>query len=141
LLKSPKVFWNDTGLAVFLSGYFDIESLGAAREYGAYFETLIYHHLRVLTRLMVPSGRLFFWRRRDGVEVDFVIEHGRKTLGIEVKRARKIGYGDISGLQTFLDEHPGAAGGLMVYAGDEVRRMGKKILAVPWTLLTGQASH
>ena len=140
LLKSPKVFWNDTGLAVFLSGYFDIESLGAAREYGAYFETMIYHHLRVLTRLMVPSGRLFFWRRRDGVEVDFVIEHGRKILGIEVKRARKIGYGDISGLQTFLDEHPGAAGGLMVYAGDEIRRMGKKILAVPWTLLTGQAS-
>lgn len=140
LLKSPKVFWNDTGLAVFLSGYFDVESLRAAREYGAYFETLIYHHLRVLTRLMVPAGRLFFWRRRDGVEVDFVIEHGRKILGIEVKRASKIGYGDISGLQTFLDEHPEAAGGLMVYAGDEVRRMGKKILAVPWTFLTGQAS-
>ena len=44
LLKSPKVFWNDTGLAVFLSGYYDIESLKQSREYGAYFETLIYHH-------------------------------------------------------------------------------------------------
>ncbi len=137
LLKSPKVFWNDSGLAAFLSGYYDIESLRSGREYGAYFETLIFHHLRVLTQLMVPSGRLYFWRRQDGVEVDFVIEHGRRVLGIEVKRARKLSFSDVSGLQAFLDAHPRASGGLIVYAGDEIRRMDKDILAVPWTAITG----
>jgi predicted AAA+ superfamily ATPase len=137
LLKSPKAFWNDAGLAVFLSGYFDVESLVAAREYGAYFETMIFHHLRVLTRLMVPSGRIYFWRRRDGVEVDFVIEQGRRVLAVEVKRAQKPTYRDITGLQTFLAQHPGALGGLLIYAGNEVRRMGGNILAVPWTLLAG----
>jgi predicted AAA+ superfamily ATPase len=137
LLKSPKVFWNDSGLAVFLSGYYDVESLKAAREYGAYFETLIYHHLRVLTQMMIPSGRMYFWRRRDGVEVDFVIEHGRRVLAVEVKRTRKLSFRDISGLQTFLEQTPEAVGGLVVYSGDEIRRMRRNILAVPWTMITG----
>ena len=137
LLKSPKAFWNDSGLAIFLSGYFDVESLQSAREYGAYFETMICHHLRVLTRLMIPSGKLHFWRRRDGVEVDFVVEHGRRVLGIEVKRASKVTFRDVAGLRTFLDEHPGAVGGLIVYGGAEIRRMAENILAVPWTLVTG----
>jgi len=56
LLKSPKACWNDPGLAVFLSGYYDLESLRHARKYGAYFETLMFHHLRVLARLLVPAG-------------------------------------------------------------------------------------
>jgi hypothetical protein len=137
LLKSPKAFWNDPGLAVFLSGYYDAESLRVGREYGAFFETMIYHHLRVLVRLMVPSGQLYFWRRQDGVEVDFVIEYGRRVIGIEVKRTDKLRFRDLSGLQIFLENHPEAVGGLVVYSGDEIRRMSENILAVPWTIIAG----
>ena len=137
LLNSPKVFWNDTGLAVFLSGYYGIGSLKQSREYSAYFETLIYHYLRVLTRLVVPAGRLYFWRRRDGIEVDFVIEHGRRVLGIEVKRVKKIAYRDLVGFQTFLEQHPDSSGGLVIYGGNEIRRMGENLLAIPWTMITG----
>jgi hypothetical protein len=46
-MKSPKVFWNDPGLAVFLSGYFEPDSLRRVRELGAYFETMIFHHLNL----------------------------------------------------------------------------------------------
>ncbi len=137
LLKSPKSFWNDPGLAVFLSGYYDEKSLLNAREYGSYFETFIFHHLRVLTRMMLPPSRLYFWRRRDGVEVDFVIEHGQRILAIEVKIKDKLTFRDTSGLQTFLEQHPRAVGGLLIYGGSKIRRMGENILAVPWTLVTG----
>jgi predicted AAA+ superfamily ATPase len=137
LLKSPKGFWNDPGLATYLSGYYDPESLRNAREYGAYFETLIYHHLHVLTRLMVPSGRIYSWRRQDGKEVDFVIEHGRRILAIEVKRTSKPAFRDVSGIRTFLDQHPQTSGGLLITSGNEIRRMGENILAIPWTLLSG----
>ncbi len=97
IVKAPKAFWNDTGLAVFLSGYFDEHDLREARELGSFFETLIYHHLRVLSRLMTPDGRLYFWRTRSGVEVDFVVDHGRRLLAIEVKRTAQPGYGDTTG--------------------------------------------
>lgn len=137
LMKSPKAFLNDPGLAVFLSGYFDLESLQKAREYGAFFETLIYHHLRVLTRLMVPAGRLYFWRTREGTEVDFVVEYGRRTIAIEVKMTNNLGYRDASGLRAFLDEHPDTSAGLLLHGGREIKRMDQKIIAVPWTVLTG----
>ena len=137
LLKSPKAFLNDPGLAVFLSGYYDLSDLRKSREYGAYFETLIYHHLRLLTRLMTPSGRLSFWRTTDGVEVDFVVEHGRRVMAVEVKATDNPGYRDIAGLQTFLEWHPDATAGLLLHGGNSIRRLDKKILAVPWTMLTG----
>ncbi len=137
LLKSPKAFLSDPGLAVFLSGYYTPEELRKAREYGAYFETLMYHHLRLLTHLLVPAGRLFFWRTREGQEVDFVIEHGRKVIAIEIKATAHPGYGDIAGLQAFLRTHPHALGGLLLHSGSEIRRLDQNILAAPWTMITG----
>ena len=137
LLKSPKAFLNDPGLAVFLSGYYELDDLKKSREYGAYFETLIYHHLRLLTRLMNPAGRLSFWRTHKGIEVDFVVEHGRRAIAVEVKTTLHPGYGDIAGLQAFLQEHPGASAGLLLHSGSDIRRLDEKVLAVPWSMLTG----
>ncbi|MFZ5882347.1 MAG: ATP-binding protein [Chloroflexota bacterium] len=137
LLKSPKVFFNDPALAVFLSGYYEVDDLLKAREYGAYFETFIYHHLRILARLMTPAGRLHFWRTMDGTEVDFVLEHGRRLLAIEVKLTGTIGYKDTAGLRAFLTDHPHASGGLILYSGARVKRLDENILAVPWSSITG----
>ena len=137
MLKAPKAFWNDTGLAVFLSGYYQEEELRKARELGNFFESFIYHHLRVLTQMMTPPARLFNWRTQAGQEVDFILEYGRKVLAIEVKQTSHPGYGDTAGLQAFLSDHPDALGGLLLHGGTETRRLGERILAVPWTLVTG----
>ena len=137
LLKSPRAFWSDVGLAVFLAGYYGVDELAGARELGAFFETLIYQHLRVSSGLLTPRGRLHFWRTQTGDEVDFVIEHGRRLLGIEVRMTDAPGYRHTTGLQRFLNEHPLAAGGILVHGGQEIRRLDERIVAVPWRLLTG----
>lgn len=137
LIKAPKAFWSDPGLAVFLAGYFAADELRKAREFGAFFESLIYHHLRVLASLLSPPGRLFYWRTQAGAEVDFVLEHGRRLLAIEVKRTQRPGYGDCTGLTRFLAEYPQASGGLLLHSGNEIRRLGEKIIALPWTTVTG----
>ena len=137
LLKAPKAFWTDPGLAVFLSGYFDQASLRASREFGNYFETLIYLHLRVLTSLLIPRARLYFWRTQTGDEVDFVVEHGRRLLAIEIKMTENPGYRHADGLRKFLQAHPTASGGLLIHCGATIRRLDEKIVAVPWTQLTG----
>lgn len=137
LLKSPKAFFNDPALAVFLSGYFELEDLRKAREYGAYFETFMYHHLRILARLMTPAGRLHFWRTMEGNEVDFVLEYGRRLLAVEVKLTDNLGYRDTEGLRLFFKDHPKTSGGLVIYSGRQVKRMDEKIVAVPWSFVTG----
>jgi uncharacterized protein len=137
LLKSPKAFFNDPALAVFLSGYYELDDLLKAREYGAYFETFIYHHLRVLARLMTPAGRLHFWRTIEGNEVDFVLEHGRRLLAIEVKLTDNLGYRDTAGLRLFFEDNPNASAGLILYSGAQIKRLDEKIVAVPWSFVTG----
>ena len=108
-----------------------------ARELGSFFESFIYHHLHVLAELMNPPARLFTWRTQTGDEVDFIFEYGRKVLAIEVKQTSRPGYGDVAGLRTFLGDHPEAAGGLLLHTGTEIRRLGEKIMAVPWSMVTG----
>ena len=137
LVKSPKSLWNDPALAVFLSGYYDEKTLSRARELGSYFEAMIFHHLRVLAGLMVPPARLYYWRQRAGHEVDFVVEHGRRLVGVEVKMSAHVSYKDTMPLRQFLEEYPQASGGLVLYQGAAIRRLSEKILAAPWTSLTG----
>lgn len=137
LVKSPKIFWTDPGLPVFLSGYYDLESLQGARELGSFFEGLIYQHLRVLCELMTPKARLYFWRTRTGEEVDFVVEQGRRLLAVEVKWTDSPRYQHAEGLRAFLEAHPHAQGGVLLHRGTALRYLHERILAVPWTLLTG----
>jgi len=136
LLKSLRAFWSDVGLAVFLAGYYSADELAGARERGSFFETLIYQHLGVSAGLLTPRARLHFWRTQTGDEVDFVIEHGRRVLGIEVKMTDTPGYRHATGLASFLGEHPQAVGGMILHAGSHVRRLAENIVAVPWRLLT-----
>ena len=137
LLKSPRAFWVDPGLAVFLSGYFDQVSLRTSRELGAYFEAMIFLHLRTLTSLLTPRARLYFWRTRAGAEVDFVVEHGRRLLAIEVKLTDNPGYRHATGLRAFIQEYPETAGGILLHSGTSIRQLDEKIITVPWTELTG----
>ncbi|MBM4431930.1 MAG: ATP-binding protein, partial [Chloroflexi bacterium] len=119
LLKSPRVFWSDVGLAVFLAGYYSVDELADAHELGAFFETLIYQHLRVSSSLLTPRGRLHFWRTQTGDEVDFVVEHGRRVLSIEVKMTDAPGYRHMAGLARFLSLHPQAVGGVLLHSGPQ----------------------
>ncbi|MBI1748703.1 MAG: ATP-binding protein [Acidobacteria bacterium] len=135
LIKSPKLHWADPALAIFLSGYHDVESLSRARELGAYFETLIYQHLLALSQLQTPRPRIFYWRTPRGVEVDFVVEQGRRVLAVEVKMSTQARFADADGLNAFLSEYRQAQGGLLIYMGTEVKRLSEKILAVPWECL------
>jgi predicted AAA+ superfamily ATPase len=91
----------------------------------------------VSTSLLTPRGRLHFWRTQTGDEVDFVIEHGRRVVGIEVKMTDAPGYRHAAGLVRFLGEHPQAVGGILLHGGQQIRRLDEKIVAVPWSLLTG----
>ncbi|MHB1317475.1 MAG: ATP-binding protein [Anaerolineae bacterium] len=137
LVKSPKAYWIDPGLALFLAGIYDAETLRSTKDLGAAFETWIFHHLRVLASLTVPRARLYYWRLRTGQEVDFVLEHGRQVVALEVKFGTRVDYGDSAPLRQFLDDCSRACAGLIVYGGDTIQYVSEKIIAVPWWVITG----
>lgn len=132
LVKSPKIFSVDPALAVFLSGYYDVESLRRCRELGGFFETLVYLHLRAQCERMTPRAGLHYWRTVSGREVDFVIEYGRRLLAFEVKLSTAPTVADIKNLLLFLEEYPDAVRGVLVHAGERILWLHSKIIAVPW---------
>jgi len=135
IVKAPKVYWVDPALPVFLSGYYNLESLKKARELGGFFENLVFLHLKVLCELMVPKGKIHYYREVNQKEVDFIIEYGNEIVAFEVKLTNSPSYGDTRGLRYFIGEYPNTRCGILIHAGGEVKKFGDKIVAVPWSIL------
>lgn len=132
LLKTPKLFFVDPGLSVYLSGYHDEDSLNRARELGNFFETTMFLHLKVLAELMIPKANIYYWRTITDKEVDFVIEHGRKLLAIEIKLTKTPLFQDVKCLLAFIEEYPETLWGILLHTGSSIKWLHSKILAVPW---------
>ncbi|MDD5476510.1 MAG: DUF4143 domain-containing protein, partial [Syntrophales bacterium] len=94
-------------------------------------------HLKVLTQLATPKPHIYYWRTTTGKEVDFVVEQGRKLIAMEVKLTTKPLYSDTENLRLFLKEYPETKAAVLIYSGNEIRHLDEKIIALPWTCLTG----
>ena len=132
IVKSPKAFFMDPALSVLLAGYYDRPSLEKARELGSYFEGMVYLHIRTLSELMTPKSTVYYWRTVAGAEVDFVVEHAHKLLAFEVKMTTSPSVRDIKNLLVFLKDYPETVRGVLVHAGNEVKMIHSKVIAVPW---------
>ena len=80
--KMPKVYFTDTGLLNWARG-----TMLQKRPDGSVLENAVY--VSILRRL-TPFDRLYFFHKKHGGEVDFVIKRGEKILPIEVKLSEKI---------------------------------------------------
>jgi len=132
IVKSPKVYFVDPALSIFLSGYLDEESAVRSRELGGYFETMVFLHVRELCEMMKPRAAIHYWRITTGKEVDFVLEHGRKLLALEAKMTGNPTVHDIKNLLLFIDEHPETVRGVLVHSGNAIKWLHSKVIAVPW---------
>ncbi|MBI5018631.1 MAG: DUF4143 domain-containing protein [Deltaproteobacteria bacterium] len=132
LVKTPKAFFVDPGLSVYLAGYHDPQALQGARERGGFSETLVLLHLRIASELSVPHAKVHFWRTGTGKEVEFVLETGRVSLAFEVKVTRSPSLRDAENLLALFDESPSTVRGVLLHRGSEVKWVHSKALAVPW---------
>ncbi|MGH9361782.1 MAG: ATP-binding protein, partial [Thermoanaerobaculia bacterium] len=85
LVKSPKLYAADTGLAAFLTGHRDADVLWNGPLKGALFETAVLGEALKRFHNAGDHPAVSFWRSSDGLEVDIVIEAGGKLHGIETK--------------------------------------------------------
>ncbi len=125
LVKSPKLYWCDTGLAMHLSG--------ETSPRGAHLENLVLSDLLAWRDAQIPRPEVLYWRTSTDLEVDFVIEQGRTLLPIEVKATARPTTSDIKALSAFRDDYGARCpGGLLLHDGAEVQWLSDRILAVPW---------
>jgi uncharacterized protein len=123
-IKTPKVYWSDTGLALHLSG---------APPDGPHLENLVLNDLLVWRDSQVKRPEVLYWRTAAGEEVDFVIESNGRLLPIEVKATARPRTGDARHLQSFRVEYgPAARPGLVLHTGTTIEWLAPGVLAAPW---------
>jgi len=101
LVKSPKVYFVDTGTLAYLLDLRQPEQILRGVGAGPIFEAAV---LGQLLRLFVHRGetpRLFFWRTAKGHEVDFIVEIGSTLYPIEVKLTATPSIRDAAGIEGF----------------------------------------
>lgn len=124
LIKSPKLYWSDTGLANYLSG---------TEPNGFLFENLILNDMLVWRDSSLRQSGMFHWRTTTGSEVDFVLETSAGLLPIEVKTTQNPRQRDTTGLRAFAEEYASdSRSGLLIHAGTETKWLNRDVLAVPW---------
>ncbi len=119
LIKTPKIYFYDTGLLCFLLGIETEAHLASHPLRGAIFENCMVMELlkRRLNRAM--RSNLFFYRDRAGNEIDVIAENGSTLLPIEIKASQTSTIDFFKGLRLFKALYPQEVhNGLVVYDGE-----------------------
>jgi predicted AAA+ superfamily ATPase len=116
LLKHDKFYFFDVGVfrEIRPAGPLDSES----EIDGPALETLVLQELSAVNQYKRLGYKIYYWRTKTGLEVDFVLYGKRGLLAIEVKRKSTVTKKDLRGLRAFKKDYPEATT-LVLYGGRE----------------------
>jgi hypothetical protein len=101
VIKSPKIYFTDTGLACYLLGIETSEHAARDPLRGGLYENFVILEILKSFYNFGKIPRLYFYRDTHGNEIDFVIEKQRKLIPIEIKSAATFSPHFIQGIQKF----------------------------------------
>ena len=132
LIKSPKLYFLDTGLLCYLLRIRKPEDIIDHAMKGAIFETFV---IAELYKSFVHTGEappLYFWRDRTGHEVDVVIDTGKKLIPVEIKSGETVNSSFFDGLRYYISlGAPAAKRGILIHGGEALYQ--REIFIVrPW---------
>jgi predicted AAA+ superfamily ATPase len=132
LVKSPKLYFVDTGLAARLLGIKTAKELFVHPNRGNLFESFVVAEFLKARYSGGFDPGIYFWRDNVGTEVDIVFEEGQKLKAIEVKSGKTFSPELASGLESWI-RYSGAKAEdcSLIYAGERALQW-KGMSLVPW---------
>lgn len=93
IVKRPKLYFMDTGLACYLTGYFNVTTLERSAYAGAIFETYVITEIikSYANNGKSPKQRLYYYRDHLGKEIDLLIIYDNKIYPVEIKKSSNPG--------------------------------------------------
>ncbi|TVR67837.1 MAG: DUF4143 domain-containing protein, partial [Spirochaetaceae bacterium] len=120
IIKSPKLYFTDTGLAAYLLGIDTPKKVSTHYLVGGLFENLVVQEvLKDRTNRGVEPG-LFFWRDKRGREVDLILEAPDRRIAVEIKSGQTVSSDFFTGLTYYgsLDDGCPPENRYLLYGGD-----------------------
>lgn len=138
LVKSPKLYFFDVGLATFLLGIQNPQQLSRDPLRGHLFENMVVAEALKYRYHQGHQSNLFFYRDSKGNEVDLLVANGSDLFPIEIKAGMTVNRDYFKGLRHFAkvfpDHVPGGSG--LVYGGAEAQKR-TAVAVVPVSQIPG----
>ncbi|MCL5987028.1 MAG: ATP-binding protein [Actinobacteria bacterium] len=135
LIKSPKLYFSDSGIAGYLMGVDHSEEESEEPIRGALYETYVAQNILSILVSKIPRSRLMFWNIQGRHEVDFIIESGQSVIAIEVKSNTRWTESGLSGLGAFISNTPSCKAAILAYNGERIVKLGANMWAIPLSAL------
>lgn len=131
-IKSPKLYFYDTGLCCNLLGIEKYNQLNTHALKGAIFENLI---ISELLKQRLNNGlpdNLYYWRDKTGNEVDVVLESANKLTAIELKAGETISLDYFKGIEYFASVTNQVQKKILIYNGTDTQERKNNTSIFPW---------
>ncbi|HRN73598.1 MAG TPA: DUF4143 domain-containing protein [Ginsengibacter sp.] len=139
ILKSPKLYFVDTGLACSLLGIRKEEELALSHFRGALVENYIILECLKTNSNQNLKNSFYYWRNNKGVEVDLIIDTGVTFLPVEIKSAETFSNDFTKNLNKIIS-YSGVKGGIVIYNGKIQFTSSEGIRVVNWASFLKQKS-
>lgn len=136
LIKAPKLYFLDTGLASYLTGWRDpVVALKGAFA-GQLFETYVISEIlkSYLNRGREP--RFFYYRTKEKVEIDLLIESNGLFFPVEIKLAARVDIGDLKGIESLRKTGLNLGAGAVISATKNKYVLTRDVTVFPVTVIS-----
>lgn len=136
IVKTPKLYFLDTGLLCHLLSIQSIDHLKTHPLIGWIFETFIISECYKRFSNMGKNPPLYFWKDQSSNEIDLLIYDGKNAFPIEIKLSQSfhVDYRKIINRWFTFDKNP-AEKGLVIYCGEHTIQTNSNIPGIPWYML------
>jgi len=131
-IKSPKLFFNDTGVLCSLLKINTKEKLLNSPYSGQVFETYIFCELQKHLSYLKESATMYHYRTSDKKEIDFIVEVNDQLIAIEVKQSRSVKKDDFKHIIDLQNRYKKSCLGVLFYNGETVMEFNKNLVAIPF---------
>ena len=131
LVKTSKLYFIDTGLACSLLGIRIEKELSMSHFRGALFENYIIMEMLKKKYNEGSQNHFYYWRDNKGVEVDLLVDTGKRLLPIEIKSAQTFQEDQLHSMNQW-NGFSGNKGGLLLYDGIQEFRKSNGIRIQNW---------
>ena len=132
IVKSPKLYFYDTGLLCHLLGIKSQAALQKNNAYGALFENWVISEIRKNNFNVAQHEGMYYFRDSTGNEVDLISERDGELMAIEIKSGGKTNNNMFRGLKYWQKYQPNSHS-VLVYGGSTDKIINDRMSVVPWS--------
>ena len=131
VVKRPKIYFFDTGVACHLLGIDSKETLKKSFLKGHLFETLVVNEIRKTYMNDGEKIKIFYYRDSNQNEVDFVLIRNGTIYCFDAKLGKEFNLGDVSSFKELNDTKYEKGKGAIICTSEQISALSEKVLVVP----------